>query len=86
MLINVLLLFFTTTSISPSSTSSTFSPFSVFSCIAIGQEIVSAMNSAVLEMFGKTSTSLAILADFTMSLRHYSLKNGEISFFICTFA
>lgn len=43
---------------------------------------MSAMISAVLEMFGKTSTSLAILADFTMSLRHYSLKNGEISFFI----
>lgn len=47
---------------------------------------MSAMTSAVLEMFGKTSTSLAILADFTMSLRHYSLKNGDISFFICTFA
>lgn len=46
----LLLLFFTTTtSISPSSTSSTFSPFSVFSCIAIGLEIVSAMNSAVLK-------------------------------------
>lgn len=41
---------------------------------------MSAMTSVVLEMFGKTSTSLAILADFTMSLRHYSLKNGEISF------
>ena len=41
--------FTTTTSISPSSTSSTFSPFSVFSCIAIGQEIVSVMNSAVLK-------------------------------------
>lgn len=47
---------------------------------------MSAMTSAVLEMFGKTSTSLAIPADFTMSLRHYSLKNGGISFFICTFA
>lgn len=47
---------------------------------------MSAMTSVVLEMYGKTSTSLAILADFTMSLCHYSLKNGEISFFICTFA
>lgn len=47
---------------------------------------MSAMTSVVLEMFGNTSTSLAILTDFTMSLRHYSLKNGEISFFICTFA
>lgn len=41
---------------------------------------MSAMTSVVLEMFGKTSTSLAILPDFTMSLRHYSRKMGKSRF------